>query len=220
MIPTTWQFRVNLTLKNYTSKLNFEKKNFRFPKGVSGSVLKSENDHFGVSVGIFFFWKKRWLYCFLGWNSLEITVILQSFQHYFVNTVKIRKNRIFHRFFYFWRWSRNNYVMIPTTWSFPENFTAKNYRSKISFEKKNFRFPKGVSGSVSKSENDHFGMSDGIFFFLEEKGDYRVFWGEIHCRLLWSCNHFDIISESQSKFEKSEFFSVFSTFDRDHDIIM
>ena len=47
-----------------------------------------------------------------------------------------------------------------------------------------FRFPKWVSGSVSKLENDHFGMSDGIFFFLGKKlfivffgveftGDYR-----------------------------------------------
>ena len=32
--------------------------------------------------------------------------------------------------------------------------------------KKKFRFLKGVSGSVSKWENDHFGMSDGFFFFL------------------------------------------------------
>ena len=74
--------------------------------------------------------------------------------------------------------------MIPTTWSFPENFTPKNYTNKLNFEKKNFRFPKGVSGSVLKSENDHFGTHVGIFFFLEKKmimvffgvkftGDYR-----------------------------------------------
>ena len=55
--------------------------------------------------------------------------------------------------------------------------------SKLNFEKKIFRFPKGVSGSVSKLENDHFGMWDGIFFFLEKKVDYNVFWGEIHWRL-------------------------------------
>ena len=71
--------------------------------------------------------------------------------------------------------------MIPTTWKFPVNFTPKKYTSKLNFEKKkNFRFPKGVSGSVSKSENDHFGMSDGIFFFLEKKVDHTVFWGGIH----------------------------------------
>ena len=63
-------------------------------------------------------------------------------------------------------------------------FTPKNYTSKLNFEKKKFGSPKGVSGSVVKSENDHFGMSDGIFFFLENKliivfvgvkftGDYR-----------------------------------------------
>ena len=38
--------------------------------------------------------------------------------------------------------------------------------SKLNFEEKNFRFPKGVSGSVSKWENDHLGMSDEIFFFF------------------------------------------------------
>ena len=32
MIPTTWYFPVNLTLKNYTSKLNFEKKKFSIPE--------------------------------------------------------------------------------------------------------------------------------------------------------------------------------------------
>ena len=103
--------------KNYTSKLNFEKKNFRFPKGISGSVLKSENDHFGMSdeFFFFFFWKKNLTKCFLGWILLEITVMLQSFQHYFGITVKIRKHRIFHRFFDFSPWSRNNYVTIPTT---------------------------------------------------------------------------------------------------------
>ena len=56
--------------------------------------------------------------------------------------------------------------------------------NKLNFEKKNFRFSKGVSSSVSKSENEHFGMSDGIFFFVGKKltlvffgvkltGDYR-----------------------------------------------
>ena len=60
----------------------------------------------------------------------------------------------------------------------------KNYTSKFNFKKKKFPFLKGVSGSFSKSENDHFGMSDEIFFFLEKKliivffgvevtGDYR-----------------------------------------------
>ena len=43
--------------------------------------------------------------------------------------------------------------------------------------KKNFRFPKGVSGSVSKSENDHFGMSDGISFFLFKRKFIIAFFG-------------------------------------------
>ena len=55
--------------------------------------------------------------------------------------------------------------------------------SEVNFEKKKNRFPKGVSGSVSKSENDHFGVSDGFFFFVEKKVDLSVFWGRIHWRL-------------------------------------
>ena len=55
--------------------------------------------------------------------------------------------------------------------------------SKQNFEKKNFRFPKGVSGSISKSIDDHFGMTDGIFFFfVEKKDDRRVFRNEIYRR--------------------------------------
>ena len=66
------------------------------------------------------------------------------------------------------------------------------------FEKKNFRFPIGVSGSVSKWENDHFGMSDGIFFFFMEKNvDRSVLWAEIYWRLPCCCNHFIIICGSQ-----------------------
>ena len=95
--------------KNCLSKLNLRKKNLRFLKGASGSVSKSENDHFGTSDGIFLLsWKKKLIIFFLGWNFPEITVMLQSLQHYFGITVKIRKNRIFHRFFNFRSWSRNN----------------------------------------------------------------------------------------------------------------
>ena len=159
------------------------KENFLFPKGVSGSISKSENDHFGKSAGFFFCVKKSWSYCSLGWNLLEITVMLQSFHHYFGITVKIRKNRIFHCFFYFWPWSRNNYVMNSMPWYFPVNFTPKNYMSKFNLRKKNFRFPKGVSGSISKLINDHFVMSAGIFFFGRKKVDHSVFWREIHRRL-------------------------------------
>ena len=55
----------------------------------------------------------------------------------------------------------------------------------MNFEKKKvFRFPKGVSASVSKSENDRFGMSELIFFFVEKTVNHSVFGGEIHRRLL------------------------------------
>ena len=64
------------------------------------------------------------------------------------------------------------------------NFTLKNYKSKLNLEKKKISIPERVSGSISKSINDHFGMSDGIFslwkkkliivfFGVEFTGDYR-----------------------------------------------
>ena len=179
MIPTTLQFPVNYTPKNYTSKFNFEKKNFDFRKGPQVRSQNRENDHFGMSGRFFFFFfLKESLSCrFLGWNLLEITVMLQSFHYYFGITVKIRKKRIFHCFFYFWPWSRNNYVMIPTTLQFPVNFTPKNYTSKLNFEKKKFSIPERGLCSVSKSANDHLGMSDGNFFFSWKKKMIVVFFG-------------------------------------------
>ena len=79
---------------------------------------------------------------------------------------------------------------------------------------------KGVSGSVSKSENDHFGMSDGIFFFCGKKSWSQRFLGWNLLEITVMLQHFNIISGSQSKVEKTEFFSVFSTFHRDPEIIM
>ena len=121
------------------------RKKFSIPE--RGSQVRSQNGKttiLGCRTEFFFCGKKSWSQCFLGWNLLEITVMLQSFHHYFGITVKNRKNRIFHRFFDFTPWSRNNYVMIPTLWQFPGNFTPKTYTSKLNFEKKNFRFPNGV----------------------------------------------------------------------------
>ena len=74
------------------SKLNFEKKNFRFPKGVSGLVSKWENDYLAMSDEFFFLWKKKLTIVFFGMKLPEIPVMWQSFQHYFGITVKIRKN--------------------------------------------------------------------------------------------------------------------------------
>ena len=59
--------------------------------------------------------------------------------------------------------------MIRTTWQFPVNFTLKNYTSKLNFEKKKFSIPERGLRFDLKIEIDHFGMSDGIFFFLEKK---------------------------------------------------
>ena len=103
----------------------------------------------------------------------------------------------------------------------PGKFHPKKLYEEVKFwEKKKFRFPKGVSGSVVKSENDHFGLSDGICFFLEKKVDPNVFRGEIYRRLPWCCNYSNIISGSQTKVEKTDFFIVFSNFYRDRIIIM
>ena len=74
--------------------------------------------------------------------------------------------------------------MIPITWQFPINFTPKKYTSKLNFEKNKISIPERRLWFGLKMENDHFGMLDGIFFFLEKKliivffgvkftGDYR-----------------------------------------------
>ena len=111
--------------------------------------------------------------------------------------------------------------MIPTTWGFTVNFTTKNHPSELKFEKKKFRFPQGVFGSVSKSENDRFVMSDGIFFFCSKEslswfffgvkfiGDYRNV--EIIPTLFW---------DHRQKSKKPNFSSFFSTFDRDAEVII
>ena len=62
-------------------------------------------------------------------------------------------------------------------------------------------------------------MSDVIFFFMEKKVDRTVFWDEIFRRLPQCFNYSNIISGSQTKLEKTEFFIVFSTIDRDPEII-
>ena len=73
--------------------------------------------------------------------------------------------------------------MIPTTLQFPVNFTPKDYTNKLNFEKKKFSISERGLGSVSKSANDHLGMSDGIFFFfVKKKDDSSVFGGEIYWR--------------------------------------
>ena len=160
------------------------KKKFRSPKGVSGSVSKSGNDRFGMSDGIFFFrGKKSSSNFFLRGNSPEITLMLQLFQHYFGITDKSRKNRIFHSFFDFWPWSRNNHAMIPTTCLFPVNFTLKNYTGKLNFEKKSFSIPeRGLSFGLKIGKRP-IGDVGRNFFFVKKKVHHNFFWGELYRRL-------------------------------------
>ena len=113
--------------------------------------------------------------------------MLQSFQHYIGMTVKIRKNRIFHRCFDFSPWSRNNYVMILTTWEFPVNFIPKNYTSKLNFEKKKFSIPeRGLRFGLKIAKTTILGCRTEFFFLWKIKltivffgvkftGDYRNF---------------------------------------------
>ena len=117
------------------------KRNCRFPKGVSGSVSKSENDHFGMSDGIFFLWKKKLIIVFFAvkftGDHHNVAIIPTLFRDHRQKSTKPN----FSSFFDFWTWSRNNYVMIPTTCQFPVNFTPKNCTSKLNCEKKKFSIP-------------------------------------------------------------------------------
>ena len=75
------------------SKLNFEKKKFRFPKGFSDAVSKSENEHLGMSDGIFFFfWKKKWIIVFFGveftGDYRNVAIILTLFRDLSQNSKK------------------------------------------------------------------------------------------------------------------------------------
>ena len=106
-----------LPKKLYESVKFWEKKIVDSRKGSQVRSQNREKDHFGMSDGIFFLCgKKSWSYCFLAWNLPEITIMLQLFKHYSGITDKSRKNRFFHRFYYLWPWSRNNYSKMPKTW--------------------------------------------------------------------------------------------------------
>ena len=59
---------MNFTPKNYTRKLNFEKKKISIRER---GLRFGRNDHFGMSDGIcFFLWKKRWSQFFF---AVELT---------------------------------------------------------------------------------------------------------------------------------------------------
>ena len=86
--------------------------------------------------------------------------------------------------------------------------------------KKNFRFPQGNSGAVSKSENDHFGMADGIFFLWKKKL-ILVFYG---VKFDGDCRDVAIIStlfrDHRQNSKKKQIFHSFFYFNRDTEIIM
>ena len=85
------------------SKLNFEKKNFRFPKGVSGLVSKWENDYLAMSDEIFFFFgKKKWTIVFFGikitGDSLNVAIISTLFRDHSQNSKKPNCSSFFRLF--------------------------------------------------------------------------------------------------------------------------
>ena len=159
--------------------------------------------------GIFVFLEKKVDYS-VCWGEIHwrLPCSCNHFNIISVSQSKFEKSEFFYRFFYFWPWSRNNYVMIPTSWSFPVNFTPKNYTSKLNFEKKNFRFPKGVSGSVSKSRQRPFWVSDGIFFFCWKKSWPLCFSGSNLPEITGILQSFQHYFGITVKFEKTEFFIV------------
>ena len=101
--------------------------------------------------------------------------MLQLFEHYVGITDKSRKNRFFHRFLDFWPWSRNNYLIIPTTCSFPANFTRKNYMSELNFEKKKFSiFDRGLRFGLKIAKTTIFGRRMEFFFFFLFKRKFII----------------------------------------------
>ena len=158
------------------------KRNDLFPKGVSGSVSKSENDHFGMWDRIFFFVEKKLTLVFFGvkftGDYLSVAVIPILFRDHRQKSTKPN----FSSFFDFWTWSRNNYVMIPTTCQFPVNFTPKNCTSKLNCEKK--KIFDSRKGFQVRSQNRKTTISGcrTEFFFVEKKVNHIVFCREIYRR--------------------------------------
>ena len=78
------------------------KKIFDSRKGVSGSVSKSENDHFGKSDGIFFLWEKKFIIVFFGvkftGDYRDVAIISSLFRHHIQNSKKPNFSSFFRRF--------------------------------------------------------------------------------------------------------------------------
>ena len=70
MISTTWKFPVNFTLKNYTSTLNFEKKQFSIPERDLRFELRiAKTTILGYRTEFFFFVEKKVDYWFF-WGDI------------------------------------------------------------------------------------------------------------------------------------------------------
>ena len=103
----------------------------------------------------------------------------------------------------------------------PGKFYPKKLYEWVKFWVKKFWIrERGLRFGLKNHKRPFWDVGRNFFFFVETKVEYSVSWGGIHWRLPWNCNRLNIISGLQSKFEKSEFFIVFSSFDRDPEIIM
>ena len=107
----------------------------------------------------------------LGWNLPEITVVLQLFQYYFGITDKSRKNLIFHRFFDFWPWSRNNYVMIPIL-----QFRKSSNFHYLQTQEKNIKFLKLFCRKLANFQNLTICKAIKISRISNLMVNYYIFW--------------------------------------------
>ena len=138
-----------------------------------GSQVLSQNRKttiVGCWTEFFFWWKKKLMIELFGVKFTgdyhNVAIIPTVFRDHRQKS----KNRIFHRFFDDWPWSRNNYVMISTTWLFPVNFTPKNYTSKLNFEKKIFLIPeRGLRLVLKIGKRRFWDVGRNVFFFFLKK---------------------------------------------------
>ena len=174
-----------------------------------------------MSEGIFFLWKKKLIIVFFGGKFAgdyhNVAIIPTLFRDH---RQKLQKP-IFSLFSLLLTVITKQLCNYSNDMVIPGKFHPKKLYESVIFWEKKISIPERFLRFDLKIDKRPFcDVGRNFFFFLKKKVDYRVFRGEIYCRLPWCCNNFIIISGSQSKFEKSEFFNGFSTFDSHHDIIM
>ena len=153
------------------------KKKYRFPKGASAWSQNQKTTILGCRTEFFFLSKKKLIVVFFGvkfsGDYRDVAIISSLFRHHGQNS----KHRIFHSFYHFWPWSRNNYVMIPTTLQLPVNYTPKNYTSKLNFEKTKISIPeRGLRFGLKIGKRPFWDVGRN-FFFLWKKTLIIVFFG-------------------------------------------